>query len=179
MWARSIINSERVSFWHPNLIPLTQNGTVKKKNTISLSWDYDFWSAEVHFFWYFPCLSPTDRSAVWPSPGTPVIQGPKGLIPGGASFQPPPFPPLCQVTHEGESSVHRPAIDWYDWQQTSTTLLDHRGIQTQLRRQEQTQCAGPTGETFHSDLGAFLLCLNLVSQAGWFKPINMSSVVGV
>lgn len=110
------------------------------------------------------CSCPTDRSAVWPSPATPVIQGPKGLIPGRASVQSPPLPPLCEVAHEGKSSVHRPAVDWSDWQQTSTTLLDHRGIQTQLRRQEQTQCAGPTGETFCLSLGAFLLCLNLVGQ---------------
>lgn len=125
------------------------------------------------FFWYFPGLSPTDRSAVWPSPGTPVIKGPEGLIPGGASVQPPPFPPFCQVACERKSSVHGLAIDWSGWQQTSTTLLDHRGIQTQLRRQEQTQCAGPTGETFVSDLGAFILCLNLVGKEGWFESVYM------
>lgn len=126
--------------------------------------------------WSFPLLTPIDGPPVWDSISSPFLQTSKRLLPGRAGVQPPPLLPLGQVP-QGQPALHRPEADPPVGGQALSALLDHRGVQAQLRREGQAGRTRPAGES-HPHLPVIppvdLYCTYL--KCKWSSLISFRSV---
>lgn len=105
------------------------------------------------------------RTPTWNTSFAQNSQVIQGFVYGGAGVQSSPISSISQISHEEQSDLHWHAPDGDGGDKTDPTLMDHRGIHTQLRGERPADCTRSSGRWSYTSS----LDMNYLSPLPWIR----------